>query len=90
MSDTPKAPRQKVINLYDLMDRELDRQHELLRTLIVTEAQRDVNSWDKLSNKVWDRVTHMADALTEAVRNHDKTVQERVAEMALTGDDTQS
>lgn len=88
MSDKP--PRIKVVNLYDLMDKELDRQHELLKTLIVTEAQNNINTWDKLSTKVWERVTRMSDALTDAVRNHDKNVQERVAEMALTGDDTQS
>lgn len=75
------------------------RMHELLRThLINPQAQNSYGSsygglssgssfsYGATSSDIYRRLLSMQDMLIEAVRKHDGLIQEKVAELALTGD----
>lgn len=94
MSSEKKIP----LNLYGILDNELQRMHALL--LVQTNAavsEYGANSGTlssyrsfQTSNsifaaKTYERIVHMQDLLLTAITTHDEAVQEKVAELALTG-----
>jgi hypothetical protein len=80
------------LNLYGVLDNELGRMHELLKTFIShTNAHRDPNSYPRYTSvnddnitEVFQRIVLVQNIIIKAVHKHDELVQDKVAELALT------
>jgi len=91
MSNENKVP----VNLYGIMDNELARMHELMRvylTMPKEEIRYSQHGNGGLSSvpqnylgEIYRRITTMQDLLLQSVISHDRELQERIAELALTG-----
>lgn len=95
-----KDPRQP-LNLYGILDNEMARMHALMQTYLTLPQQQVVqnhhSSYGGLSSgasfsghgnmpEIYKRILHMQDLLLKAVTSHDVVIQEKIAELALTGD----
>ena len=70
------------MNLYDVLDNELKRMHGLLDTIMRSSGEnKDANVVE-----VYKRIAGMQDKLMVALEKHDALIQEKVAQLALTGD----
>jgi hypothetical protein len=83
--------KQSGVNLYSLVDRELDRMYDLMK-LHATKARSTNDTFhqmygarDPLEEVLSRRITLFQDVLLEALKTHDSAIQEKVAELALTG-----
>jgi hypothetical protein len=82
------------MNIYDLVSQELTRMHDLLKTCVQTSAKTDPRSMYSTSygneltdTVVWQRIIAMQDILMKALSERDVIIQEKIAELALTGKD---
>jgi len=82
------------VNLYGILDNELTRMHQLMALLIQqpTEQHNDIGnhySHSSYSNNnmsaAFGRIVELQHILTQALIAHDKLLQEKIAELALTG-----
>lgn len=87
----------QTLNLYGILDNEMARMHALLQTYMTLPQQDSHNPYGGLSAnrsfsshggspEIYKRIIKMQDLLLEAVVSHDEIIQEKVAELALTGD----
>lgn len=95
MSETKQA-----VNIYGVLDNELARLHRLVETFVVHESrssQRDrygMSSYGHSSgypslpdaHHIYARINEIQNILLTAVAGADALVQQKVAELALTGD----
>lgn len=89
----PSEPKQKnpALNLYNLMDNEMARMHELLKhTLSFPQNMHTSSSLSQCgfigtSNDIYQRIVNMQTTMIDAIRVHDPAIQEKVAELALMG-----
>lgn len=78
------------LNLYSILDNELSRMHGLLNSTIEREY-RDAHSnrYSSHANvdisEFYKRITMLQDLLLQALVSNDKVLQERIAELALMG-----
>lgn len=96
MSSESKLP---ALNLYGILDNELARMHGLIHAFITVDQQSSVSHHNHNSYgpggspsahtydcaELYKRIVAMQDLLLHSVISHDKVLQERVAELALTG-----
>lgn len=76
------------INIYGIMDSELERMHRLLQLEIETRNKN--NGFASFGSgltfeRVYGRIEKMQQILCSALAQHDSAIQEKVAEMAFTG-----
>jgi hypothetical protein len=88
MSNENKVP----LNLYGIMDNELARMHNfLLAYLALPKEPAYSHAYGTPSNQtndlgeIYKRIIQMQDLLLQSLISHDKELQERIAELALTG-----
>ena len=83
MSSENKIP----LNLYGIMDNELQRMHTLLNTFLTLPNQVNQNngysSYGSSTSEIYKRIVTMQDLLLQSVISHDRELQERIAELAL-------
>lgn len=89
--DQNKVP----LNLYGILDNEMSRMHALLQAYLALPSEDNgygVSHHRSFSSKrqdipeLYKRIIHMQDTLLTALASHDKLIQDKVAELALTGD----
>ena len=80
------------VNLYGIVDNELARMHELLHIMIASQDRKASQPNMSYSyngstdpNAIVQRIMQIQNHLVEAMLSSDKQLQERVAELALTG-----
>jgi hypothetical protein len=88
------------VNLYGIMDSELTRMHDLMRVYLAMPKEEHRYSAAHTSyggggsaggapssplGEIYKRITTMQDLLFQALISHDRELQERIAELALTG-----
>jgi hypothetical protein len=89
MSNENKVP----VNLYGILDNELSRMHDLMRVYLALPKEDVMTSRYSTSipipnsnlGEIYKRITTLQDLLLQSLISHDKLLQERIAEMALTG-----
>jgi hypothetical protein len=72
------------VNLYNVLDNELERMHKILHTFIAATNGSDAANANIAA--VYQRVAMLQDKLLLAVDKHDALIQEKVAELAFTGE----
>lgn len=90
MSSETKSP---ALNLYGILDNELERMHALMHVYMQKPkedhyARRSTMSPCKPTGEmstIFARIVEMQDVLIAALKAHDPLIQEKVAELALTG-----
>jgi hypothetical protein len=75
--------KEKVVNIYGLMDAEMDRMHSLMSKTIDVAVRYPEMSND-LVRATWARITELQAILTNEFKGSDKGIQDAVAELALT------
>jgi hypothetical protein len=92
MSNENKVP----LNLYGIMDNELARMHSMFHAYLALPKEPmhyssahayGAPSQHQLSDmsEIYKRIITMQDLLLQSLISHDKELQERIAELALTG-----
>jgi hypothetical protein len=92
MSNENKVP----VNLYGILDNELSRMHDLMRVYLAlpkedimysqhTNGGRSSAVPQNHLGEVYRRIVNLQDLLLQSLISHDKLLQERIAELALTG-----
>ena len=87
MSNENKIP----VNLYGILDNELSRMHDLMRIYLSLPKDQAINTYSIHASppsgmgKIFERIVGMQDLLLQSLISHDKELQERIAELALTG-----
>lgn len=75
------------VNLYGLLNQEMDRMHSLLLALMATKIpvdhSRRYHPLDE--HQIFARIQEMQSFVLKAIEAHDPVIQEKVAELALTG-----
>jgi len=91
MNNENKVP----VNLYGILDNELSRMHDLMRVYLA--LPKEESMYQQRTNgglssvpqnhlgEVYRRITTLQDLLLQSLISHDKELQERIAELALTG-----
>jgi hypothetical protein len=89
--------QQPALNLYSILDNEMARMHSLLQAYM-TLPQHNDTGYSGISHgssfgaarrdvpEIYKRIVKMQDLLIQAVAQHDPLIQEKVAELALTGE----
>lgn len=72
-------------NIYSIVDKELERMHNLMRTYVTMRSNNNYHHNDSV-NEIYRRIIEMQDILLKALSSHDENIQNKVAELALTGD----
>ena len=91
-----EAPNQKTaINLYGVYNQELARMHDLMKTAMqnnqASHSYGSINhgyhggSNNHLFEALYQRTLELQNVLIAALKTHDPAIQEKVAELALTG-----
>ena len=86
----------QALNLYGIMDNEMARMHSLLQTYMTLPKSSGLSHQGSFHNHSYDipeiyrRIIHMQDILLTALAGHDVTIQNKVAELALTGEETET
>ena len=90
-----EQPNQKTaINLYGVYNQELARMHELLKVSANQhDAQQHYGGINRgytghsthMTEMVFNRIMELQNILIAALKTHDPAIQEKVAELALTG-----
>jgi hypothetical protein len=93
MSSEQQSLNKTAVNLYGILDNELSRMHELMRVYltlpkedIMTGRYASTNTTAPMG-EIYKRITALQDLLLQSVISHDKVLQEKIAELALTGVD---
>lgn len=77
------------VNIHGILDNELARIHNLLQHYASLNAGRSGNygqyGGNSESHEIYARIQQMQEILLKAVATHDSNIQEKVAELALTG-----
>ncbi len=86
------------LNLYGIMDAELARMHQLLHAYMAlpkdpathysghySSAGANMGGPHSNMGAIYQRIITMQDLLLQSLISHDKELQERIAELALTG-----
>lgn len=84
------------LNLYGILDNELSRMHDLMRVYLAmpkeetmygqhTNGGRSSMPPQNHMGEIYRRITTLQDLLLQSLISHDKELQERIAELALTG-----
>ena len=93
MSNENKMP----LNLYGIMDNELARMHNFMIAYMslpkehtnqkysTSYASNTAGSTHSDLGEIYKRIIQMQDLLLQSLISHDKELQERIAELALTG-----
>ena len=93
MSNENKIP----LNLYGILDNELNRMHDLMRIYLSLPRDSQQQQYTTYSSngsspvnhsgmgKIYERIVNLQDLLLQSVISHDKVLQEKIAELALTG-----
>lgn len=89
---------QAAINIYSILDNEMNRMHGLLQTYMTLPQRDNYNSsYGGLSSassfsshaggipQIYKRIIDIQDLLLKALVAHDEVIQEKVAELALMG-----
>lgn len=86
----------QVVNLYGAFNEEMKRMHELVKVCI-QQNQHDEHRHQQMMGRnygyqpshdasaFWQRIVQMQDIMIAALQSHDPIIQEKVAELALTG-----
>lgn len=85
------------VNVYSLLDNELDRMHDLLR-MYLAQAPREDGYYNNTfgqqpprgissrhADHIYSRILEIQDSLRRSVETTDAHLQEKIAEFALTG-----
>lgn len=86
----PMSETKPAVNVYGVIDNELQRLHDLLR-LEMSIQRSDSREFQRFSASpstpqvIRQRIWEFQDVIITAMKEHDKVVQEKVAELALTG-----
>jgi len=88
MSDIKTA-----VNLYGILDNELARMHELMQVYLKLPTSQPGSYSNNVSMNsnhyhmpvIFEKISKIQDVLLQAVVSHDKVLQDKVAELALTG-----
>lgn len=82
------------MNIYQLVGEELARTHELLKICLQTEATKEprvVYGSNYVvgleAGTIWTRLLGLQDTLMKALAERDVVIQDKIAELALTGKD---
>ena len=92
MSKENKVP----LNLYGIMDNELARMHDLMRIYLALPKEDAISSRNyhppginmsasASMGELYRRILTLQDVLLQSLISHDKELQNRIAELALTG-----
>jgi hypothetical protein len=89
MSNENKVP----VNLYGILDNELSRMHDLMRVYLALPKEPQYGHVSGHSSytphhdmgEIYRRIVNLQDLLLQSLISHDKELQERIAELALTG-----
>lgn len=99
-NEPPKQPQtNQPLNLYGILDNEMARMHALLQTFLTLPQQDNyghrnyggLSSSSSFSShsggipEIYKRIIKIQDIMLTALASHDKNIQEKVAELALTG-----
>ena len=100
MSSEQQSLNKTAVNLYGILDNELLRMHELLRIYSSVASPHyqqhhpmgsynNNNSMSAASDasEIYKRIVCLQDLLVQSIITHDKELQEKIAEIALTGAD---
>lgn len=93
-SEQPKT--NQVVNLYGAYSEELKRMHDLVKMCLQNPTEQHYQQHNPMSRNYgyqphqdasafWQRIVQMQDILIAALQSHDPIIQEKVAELALTG-----
>ena len=76
-------------NVYDLLDKELDRLHKLLASQLDEEARGVSHRYGgggyHPQQPVWERIVHIQDFILKSYQANDQALQEKIAEGLLLG-----
>lgn len=76
-------------NIYSLLDNEMSRVHDLIHMYVSYPMRsKDISTYDPYSSQIvlaTKQLLAMQSALLDAFRAHEPAIQEKVAELALTG-----
>jgi hypothetical protein len=75
--------KEKVVNIYTLMNAEMERMHSLMSKSIDV-ANQDPGIGNELIKATWARLTEFQTFIVNEFKGHDKSIQDAVAELALT------
>lgn len=81
------------VNLYGILDNELARMHVLMHAFINDNKGSSVDQYGNHNHEVaeiFKRVVTMQDLLLQSLISHDRLLQERIAELALMGKQSES
>ena len=93
--------KQPALNLYAVYNQELERMHDLFRYyLSLPKEDQFQNQYHSMGSKrptvnphdigmLYRRILDMQQLLMEALKTHEPMIQEKVAELALTGDSSE-
>ena len=89
MKNDSKVP----VNLYGILDNELSRMHELMRVYLAMPKEEIMHNCYSTSmpipnsnlGEIYKRITTLQDLLLQSLISHDAELQNRIAELALTG-----
>ncbi len=100
MSSEQQNLNKTAVNLYGILDNELVRMHELLRIHLSAasahyQPHQPMGSYNHHSSmsaasdasEIYKRIISLQDLLVQSIITHDKELQEKIAELALTGVD---
>lgn len=78
------------VNMFGILDNELARMHSLMQHYTSLNAGRSNNygsygMGSSEAHEIYARILQMQEILLKAIATHDGTIQEKVAELALTG-----
>ena len=92
-----KENKEVPVNLYGIMDAELERMHKLLLAYMTlpkeplssqyytSHSSAGAGSSHSSLGTIYQRITSMQDILLQSLVSHDKELQERIAEFAIMG-----
>lgn len=94
MSESNKPNRNQAINLYGVYNEELTRMHALMQTYL--QLPKDPHGYGSINRGyqphpsdhmpvIYQRIVELQNILIAALQSHDPLIQEKVAELALTG-----
>jgi hypothetical protein len=90
------SEQKPTLNLYGILDNEMTRMHQLLQTYMTLPQEQTYSRGGGLSSfgqtspgtqipMLYKRIIDMQDLLLKAVVAHDAVIQDKIAELALTG-----
>lgn len=93
------SEQRPAINLYGIFNEELNRMHDLLKFTLsnINTTPSDPNIFPQYHHKskldpyhIYNRIHELQEFLANAIKSHDPLIQEKIAELALTGDQNET